>query len=516
MKFDRTKNASRNMVFGIALKLYQILVPFVMRTAMIHLMGVQYLGLDGLFVSILSVLNLAELGVGTAMVYSMYKPIAIDDKKTICALMRLYKIYYRIIGLIVLVGGFILLPFIPNLISGGVPDGLNVYILYLLNLSATVLSYWLFAYKNCLLQAHQRADIVSKVTLVVHTLRYGFQFILLFAFKNYYYYLIVALLSQLMMNIVTSIIVDKMYPQYKAIGELEAEKRQDINHRIRDLFTAKIGAVIVDSVDTIVISAFLGLTVLGIYQNYFYILTAITGMINIVMTSCLAGIGNSIVVEKKEKVFEDMKVLTFIIAVIDGCCTACMLVLYQPFMELWAGKSNMFEMSAVICFCIYFYVKQINTLLNVYKDAAGIWHEDRFRPLFTALSNLVMNLIMVRFWGIYGVLLSTVISMVLIGMPWLLHNLFTVLYPQKLVICYLKQLLGQTLTTVAVCLIAYYLASFVSVAGIIGLLLKLLIAAFVGIVIYICIYRRKPEYIRAMRIMYRITRGRIPMIKHYT
>ena len=515
MKFDRTKNASRNMVFGIALKLYQILVPFAMRTAMIHLMGVQYLGLDGLFVSVLSVLNLAELGVGTAMVYSMYKPIAVDDKKTICALMWLYKIYYRIIGLVVLIGGLILLPFIPKLISGGVPDSLNVYILYLLNLSATVLSYWLFAYKNCLLQAHQRSDVVSKVTLVVHTIRYGFQFILLFVFRNYYYYLIVALLSQLMMNILTSVIVDKMYPQYRAAGELEKEQRQDINHRIRDLFTAKIGAVIVDSVDTIVISAFLGLTILGIYQNYFYILTAITGIINIVMTSCLAGIGNSIVVEKKEKVFAGMKVLTFIVAVIDGCCTACMFVLYQPFMELWAGKSNMFEMSAVICFCIYFYVKQINTLLNVYKDAAGIWHEDRFRPLVTALSNLAMNLIMVQFWGIYGVLLSTVISMVFVGMPWLLHNLFTVLYPQNLLSDYLKQLLGQALTAVVACFITYGLASFVTVGGILGVLIRLLISGSAAIIIYIIIYHNKPEFRQAIVIINRITRGRIPVIRNY-
>jgi len=167
------------------LKIYQLLVPFVMRTAMIYFLGVQYLGLNSLFSSVLQVLNLAELGVGSAMVYSMYKPIADDDTDTICALMRLYKIYYRIIGLVVCVAGLILLPFIPYLIKGEVPPDINVYILYVLNLGATVLSYWLFAYKNSILQAHQRTDMISKVMLVTETVKYILQFVILAIFHNY-------------------------------------------------------------------------------------------------------------------------------------------------------------------------------------------------------------------------------------------------------------------------------------------------------------------------------------------
>ena len=169
-KIERTKNATRNIIFGVILRAYQIIVPFLMRTAMIYLMGVQYLGLNSLFTSVLQVLNLAELGVGSAMIYSMYRPIAEDDNTTICALMKLYRTYYRLIGLIIAVVGCILTPFIPKLISGDIPQGINIYILYLLNLGATVLSYWLFAYKNSILQAHQRTDIVSKVTLITNTI----------------------------------------------------------------------------------------------------------------------------------------------------------------------------------------------------------------------------------------------------------------------------------------------------------------------------------------------------------
>ena len=294
---ERTKNASRNIFFGVILKIYQILVPFLMRTAMIYLMGVQYLGLNSLFTSVLQVLNLAELGVGSAMVYSMYKPIAEDDDTTICALMKLYRTYYRVIGLVIAVVGCAMTPFIPYLIKSDVPAGLNIYILYLLNLGATVLSYWLFAYKNSILQGHQRADVVSKVAIITNTIQYGLQILVLLAFHNYYIYVIVALATQALTNVATALCANKLYPQFKPRGSVDKAQVQRINQRIRDLFTSKIGSIIYDSADTIVISTFLGLIVLAVYQNYFYILNSISGLITVVFSACTAGIGNSIIVE---------------------------------------------------------------------------------------------------------------------------------------------------------------------------------------------------------------------------
>ena len=509
MKFNRTKNATRNIFFGVLLKLYHILVPFLMRTAMLYLLGVEYLGLDSLFTSILSVLNLAELGVGSAMVYSMYRPIVRDDGETICALMNLYKRYYRIIGTVVLASGLILCPFVPNLIAGSTPVGINVYILYLLNLGATVLSYWLFAYKNCLLQAHQRSDVISKVMLIVQTGRYLLQFVLLFLTHNYYLYLIVTLLSQAIINVVTSLIADKMYPQYRAAGVLDRAARKEINHRITDLFTAKIGAVIVDSVDTIVISAFLGLTVLAVYQNYFYILTAVTGLINVIMTSCLAGIGNSIATESKEKNYRDLRTFTFIIVWIAGVCTALLLTMFQPFIKLWVGEKYMFEFSAVICFCVYFFIKQINTLLNLYKDAAGMWHEDRFRPLVTAAANLTMNLIMVQFWGIYGILLSTVLSMLLVGMPWILRNLFTVLFDRTELRNYLKMLILYILLTGVTCVASAAVGHFLPGDGIVLLVLRMLTTLVVSNLIFFAALHRTADFKKGFGILKSVVNGKL-------
>lgn len=492
MKLERTKNATKNIVFGTILKIYQIIVPFLIRTAMIYLLGVEYLGLNSLFTSILQVLNLAEFGIGSAMVFSMYKPIAKDDKTTICALMKLYKIYYRIIGSIILVVGLVICPFIPKLIKGDVPADMNVYVLYLLNLMATVLSYWLFAYKNCLLQAHQRTDIVSKVTLIINTIQYVVQFLLLFVFKNYYFYVITLLIGQAAINIVTAMVVNKMYPEYKAQGKLPKSSIQAINSRVKDLFTAKVGGVIINSADSIVISSFLGLTVLAIYQNYYYILTAIIGIVGVIFSSCTAGIGNSIVVESKEKNYNDLKKFTFIISWLAGFCTCALLCLYQTFMKIWVGVDLLLDFSCVICLVVYYFIYEINALLNLYKDAAGIWHKDRFRPLVTAVSNLALNLILVNYIGIYGVLLSTVLTMLFIGMPWIIHNLFSEIFkinPKE----YVFKLLKYAVCTFIITCITYYICNLVKGDSILVLIAKAVICFVVSNVLFFAVYRKAPE-----------------------
>lgn len=508
-KIERTKNATRNIIFGVILKAYQIIVPFLMRTTMIYLMGVQYLGLNSLFTSILQVLNLAELGVGSAMIYSMYKPIAEDDNATICALMKLYKTYYRIIGLVIAVIGCALTPFIPKLISGDVPDNLNIYLLYLLNLGATVLSYWLYAYKNCILQAHQRVDIVSKVSLVTSTIQYALQLLVLWLFKDYYLYVIVLLATQALTNITTAMCADRIYPQFKPKGQIATEEKKAINNRIKDLFTSKIGGIIYDSADTIVISSFLGLTALAIYQNYFYILNAITGLITVVFSACTAGIGNSIVVETKEKNYKDLNKFTFIICWGAGFCAVCLLCLYQPFMELWVGKDLMLSSSAVICFVVYFFVRQLNSLFNTYKDASGMWHEDRFRPLVAALTNLALNLILVQFIGLYGILISTVLAIVCVGMPWLLHNLFTVIFEKKYLVGYLKNLLYYCFIILINCTITYFICTKVNAGLITTLVIRGAICVVLPNLIYLFAYYKRIEFTDSLLLVNKMTKGKL-------
>jgi len=503
MQESRVGNASRNVVFGMLLKGYQILLPFAMRTVMMYYMGMQYLGLNSLFGSILWVLNLAELGVGSAMVYSMYQPIIDGDKKQICALLKLYRKYYRIIGLVIAIVGLILTPFIPYLIKGDVPADIDVYIVYWLNLFCTVMTYWLFAYKNSLLVAHQRNDVASKVTIATNTVQYLIQFAIVIFLKDYYWYLIASIVTQAFTNVIIAHFANKMYPDYQPEGEMDKDVVKKINQRIKDLFTMKLGMVIVSSADSIVISAFLGLTVVAVYNNYYYILTAAMGIIKVVFNSCTAGIGNSIVVDTPEKNYADLKKLTFIISWLSGFCSVLLLCLYQPFMKIWQGEGSLFGFNVVICFVIYFFVDQINQLFITYKDAAGIWHEDRFRPLVTAFVNLALNLILVNFIGVYGVILSTVISMVAVGMPWILHNMFTCIFKTGMK-DYVCRILYYAAVTVVVCTACYAVCTLIPDNGWGTMLLKALIVTVLSNVLFLLVYCRTKEFEQTKEIVRRI------------
>lgn len=511
MKIERTRNAARSITVGMVLKIFQTVVPFLMRTAMIQFMGVEYLGLNSLFASILHMLNLAELGVGSAMVFSMYKPIAEDDAPRICALMRLYRRYYRLIGLVIGAVGLALTPLVPRLISGELPPELNVYWLYLLNLAATVLTYWLFAYRNCLLQAHQRLDLASKITLASTTVQYALQLLIMVYIKDYYLYVIVLLLSTAINNILTAFVTKKQFPQYRPEGEMSREDVAVINGKIRDIFSGKIGYVVLQYADTIVISAFLGLTALAVYQNYFFILTAVIAFVDIVISSITAGIGNSFVTESREKNYRDLLKFTFLFLWVTGMCTCCFLGMYQPFMEIWVGQELMLGFGMVVCYALYFFVYTFNRLVGAYKDAAGLWHQDRFRPLVTAMVNLGLNLLSVQFFGLYGVLLSTVISMVCVGLPWQIHILFTSMFEKKMLKGYLgmigKYILLTAVSGAAVAAICLQLQGNLWIV----LLLCLLISVLIPNIVYLLVLHRDAQFRPAIQFLDRLSKKKLKL-----
>lgn len=511
MKIERTKNAFRNIVFGIILKFYQVIIPFLLRTEMIRCLGLEYVGLNSIFSSVLQVLSLAELGVGVAMVFSMYKPIAMDDTEKINALMALYRKYYRIIGWVIFIGGLLIIPFLPNVIKGELPADINLYVLYALNLWATVLSYWLFAYKNCLINAYQRTDISSKILIVTSTIQYCFQAIAIYS-RNYYAYVLTTIFVQIVTNVATSVIVNKAYPQYRPEGELSKGEVKIINRKIKDLFTSKIGSVILNAGNTLVISAFLGVHVVGIYQNYYYIMSSIMSFIAIALSSITAGLGNSLVTETKQKNYNTFNSITFLIAWISGFCSTSFLCLYQPFMTEWIGKEGVLPFGIVICLIFYFYVYEINQMLNIFKDAAGIWHEDRFRPLVVALTNLSLNLLTVQSCGLYGVVLSTPLSICLIGIPWILGNIFRTVFTGCDKKKFIRKLLLWTVINALFSMVCFLITCQLPFTWLF-IMLRLIIIFVVFNSMYIFCFRKKIVFYEAMQMLERAFYGKIRLTK---
>ncbi|MBR6186201.1 MAG: oligosaccharide flippase family protein [Clostridia bacterium] len=490
MKIERTKNAARNILFDGMLKMFNIVLPFIMRTVMLHYLGVQYLGLNGLFKSVLSFLNLAELGVGSAMVFSMYKPIADDDTQSICALLKLYRTFYRVIGLFIAVVGLAITPFLRNLINGEIPPDMNLYVLYFMNLGSTVLTYWLFAYKRSLLDAHQRMDIISKVSLCIQLIEYTLKFISLIIFRNYYVFLAIQFLAQVAINVLTAVRVKKLYPQYSPQGSLPREKVVDIVCRVRDLFTSKLSSVVFNYADTLVISAFMGLAALAIYQNYYFVIMSLRNFLEVIIGACIAGIGNSLVTESEEKNYKDLSRLTMLFCWLMGVSTAMLLCMYQPFMLLWMGEENMLSFHYVICFTIYYYSMGVNKLINMFKDAAGIWRKDRWRPLTAAVVNLGLNLATVQWLGLYGVLLSSVISIVVVQIPWLFHNLFQEVFPRKYLWQYVRIFCLLAATALLSCVGSWFACSFIHLSVWPTLIINACISFLIPNILFFAIYGR--------------------------
>lgn len=491
MKISRAKNAKRNIIFAAINRAADILFPFVIRTAVLYILGSEYLGLDSLFSSILSFLSLAELGVGSALVFNMYKPIAEDDPKLICALLNLYRKLYRIIGLVIFGIGICLVPFLHTLVKGDCPADVNLYILYIVYLLNTSLSYWMYGYKGSLLTAHQRSDVGSKLGLVVRSTRYAVQIAALFLFKNYYWYILWLPVFTVISNLVTAKVTNKMYPEYQCEGEISKELQTDIKKKVFALFGTKANSVVLHAFDNIVISAFLGLSMVGLYGNYYYIMSAIAGMITIIYNSMVAGIGNSLQTETVEKNYLDFKVLTFANYWLVLFCTASLLCLYQPFMKIWVHEENMLDMSVVILMVIYFYIYQIRRVILTYKDAGGIWWEDRYRPYIVMTVNLVGNLILVQFIGIYGVILSTIISM-LVSIPIENYTVFKFIFDIPSADFYKRNAMYIILGA-AVCLLTYWVCGFAP-DGILGLCVRAAICLIVPNGIIVLLFRKTKEF----------------------
>lgn len=424
MENSRTQNSIRNIIFGAFNRFTSILFPFIIRTIFIKVLGEEYLGINSLFSSILQVLNLADLGFASAIIASMYKPIAENDVTTVSALLNLYRKIYKVIGGSIFVLGLILTPFIKIFINGTPPEEVNIYVLWLLYLTNTVVSYLFFAYKVSLLNALQRNDIVEKIGAVTRSFTSILQIVIVLTCKNIIIYVLLNVICSILYNVWCCIVCDKKYPQYVCKGTLNKEIEKTIYKNIGALAIQKIGSTVSLSLDAIIISAFLGLTTVAIYGNYYYIISAITSFVALVYAAITASIGNSIAIETPEKNYIDFKKMFFLNTWLIGWCCICFMCIFQDFMIVWMGKDLLFGMDIVFTLVLRFFFEQVRKIVLTYKDAAGMWYLDKWRPLVGCIVNLILNIALVKNVGVAGVAISTIVSYALVELPWETHVLF--------------------------------------------------------------------------------------------
>ena len=420
MRLARTKNAFRNTVWGALYRLVALIGPFAIKTIIIKKIGMEYSGLNTIFNSILVVLNLANLGFSSSLVYTMYEAVAREDNEAICAMLNFFRKIYRLIGLVILAMGICVMPFLPRLVGEGVPDGANLYVMWALYLSATVMDYVLFGYVNAIFSAYQREDTRLKIMVVRYIVQYALQIVILAVFADYYFYLITLPLMVIPNSLANYYAAKKQYPHIYCAGTPSLEVKKAVYHRVKTLFAHKVGNTMLVNIDSIIISAFLGLSIQSLYSNYYYILTAVNGVVEIITNGCLAGIGNKLIVDTEEDNHRTFLNLTYGWVALIGFCTACMLCLYQPFIGgVWIGEYGLLDNSIVVLLAALFYFWMFRIMQLTYRDAAGLWTRDWLKPLIAMVVKLTTSIILVPLTqSIGGALLPTIVIMILLYFPW--------------------------------------------------------------------------------------------------
>ena len=497
----RTKNSITNIMYGVIGQLITIVVTFLSRTIFINELGSTYLGINGLFTSILSVLSLAELGIGDVIIFSMYKPIAKNDKKRINQLMEFYGKAYKAIGVTIGIIGLILIPFLKYMINDNnyVTNIKTIYILFLIN---TVVSYF-FSYKRSIFIADQKVYINTLNQITFLLIQNFLQILVLITTQNYILYLIIQFICNISSNWLISVKANKLYPflKNKESNNLDKEDKKYIFKNIRAMMMHKIGATVLNSTDSIVISTFVGVYFLGIYSNYYMIIGAINMILYQVFNSMTASIGNLNEVEDKgsEKTYFVFKSLFFMTFWFYGFCSISLWVLFNPFIKIWIGSSYILNKKIVLIIIVNFFINGTRQIAITYNNTNGLFFYYRYVPLIEAVINLIVSIIFAKYMGILGVLLGTAIS-----------TLFTTFWVERYVlfkyafnksvkshfICYL----GYFIITVIVGLITEFVASIFTTYTLISFIEKILVCLIIPNLIFVLIFFKFKEfnYIRSI------------------
>ena len=391
----RTNYSIKNTVTQFINNIITFIFLFISQTLFIKILGIEYTGLNGLFGNILTLLNLFELGIGSSITYNLYKYVKNDDRETIKSIMCFYKKSYNYIAILIFIIGLLIMPFLSFIVK--VTVDINIYIIYILFLINTVSTY-LINYKRNLLVANQQNYIISIVNIGYIIVLNIVQILLLYLTKNYYLYLIVKIICSILENIIINIITNKFYPYIKDknVKPLNKKVKDNIINRIKALFIHKTSTVVTNGTDNILISIFLGISTVGLYTNYNYIISSIKKFFSNIITVITPSIGNLLLekdYKKNYSVFKKVILFNFWIAVVTS---SLLLVLTEPFIKIWIGKKYVLDNLVLIVLIINYFQTMMRMPYNTFKDAAGIWIEDKYMPLLQLSINLISSIILLN------------------------------------------------------------------------------------------------------------------------
>ena len=461
-KDSRTKNALRNTIVGIISQILTLVFSFVNRTIFIHFLGSDYLGFNGLFSNILSLLSIAELGIGSAIVYSMYKPLAEQNKEKIKSLVRLYKRCYMIIGAVVTAIGLSLIPFFDILIKNPPNIGENIGVIYILFLLCNVNSYF-FYYKIVVINTDQKGYIISLYTQIFKWIQVVVQILVLIFTKNYILYLIIQLLCSIGTNASLYIKANRMYPflKEKNIKKLDQNEQQEIKKNIKSMVTYSLSPAIIGGTDNIIISGVIGLAAVGLYSNYYLIISSLNLFLTQIHSAIRSSIGNLNAIGNKQKKKEILYKLLYIDYFIYGICGVLLMALMNDFIKIWIGEEFLLSNLTLLSLVLFFYIDGMQFVGSSYRTTAGLFAHAKSAPFFEAVLNIGLSILLGKLIGLPGVFFATSLSKIFVFCwldPYLIYKFIFKEKPKEYAYKYLKYFMIFSLTLVSVFYISNHFA----------------------------------------------------------
>jgi O-antigen/teichoic acid export membrane protein len=391
-----------------------LILTFVSRTVFIEVLGARYLGINGLFSNILELLALSELGIGVAISYYLYKPLAIKDTERIKTLMRFYKQCYRYVGLAIIILGSAIMPFLNRLVNLNQPIPENIYLIYFLFLLNSAFTYLFWAYKQALMTANQKQYKIEKINIVFSFISCLTDIVILLIFRDFIVYLLSKMAVTILKNVVIAKKIDREYPflKDKDVTPLTKHEIKNIFKGVFNISIFKLGSVLFNSTTNIIISIFLGTIIVGYYSNYYMIINQVNIIFGMIISSITAGIGNVIATESKKKIFSTYKMLDMGVFIINCIFTICLFQLFNSFVNVWLGKVDhhyVLEQVVVGIICIDFYLNNSCQVINSFRTAAGHFKEGRNLQCVAGVINVFLSIWLTKKVGLAGSLLSPVL-----------------------------------------------------------------------------------------------------------
>ena len=498
---SRTEYSMINIIAGVGGYIINAILGFICRMIFVKCLSADYLGVNGLFTNILSMLSLAELGIGGAIVYALYKPLAEHNEKKIASLVKVYGTAYKFIGIVVGIIGICLMPFLNVIITEQPSISESIYVLYLLNLFNTVITYF-FSYRSSLLIAAQQNYIVVGVNYTITILQSIFQMLALAFTHNYMAYLLIQTVGTVIYNLSVSHIAVRRFPYItdKKIEPLSRKEKRALFKDVKDLTFYKISGLLVNSTDNILITFFQGLATTGIASNYTLLVNTLNSLLGQIFNSLTASIGNHNAIESEEKKFKMFNFMNLMNFWIFGWAALGIVFCSSDLVRLCFGEEYVLPWQIPFVLALNFYTVGMMNAIWTYKHTLGLFRYGRFLQIITGILNIFFSVVLGQRWGLFGILFATFLARALTNLwydPYALYKHGFHKHP----VYYLKKYMIFALTMCIAGAACYFSLYWISGPVIVRVILKMSICSMVVNFVFFCVFHKMPEFDMLKRVV---------------